>query len=83
MEQTLRKVHTASKRSRIRADWQWKELDCANSSDALLMNIFCHPKVMTSTGVQGMLGIEANAAAEFGFKPCTPLYVSRRDNTEI
>src|SRR5437667_8571220 len=23
-----------------RAGWRWRELDCANSSDALLMNIF-------------------------------------------
>jgi hypothetical protein len=79
----LEKVHTASKRSRVRANWQWKELDCANSSDALLMNIFCHPEVMTSPHVQAMLGFESNAVLEFGFKPCTPLERGRRDNTEI
>src|SRR6185437_6493581 len=38
----LAKVHTAHKRMRVRADWKWMELDCANSSDALLMNVFCH-----------------------------------------
>ena len=32
----LAKVHTAHKRMRVRADWKWMELDCANSSDALL-----------------------------------------------
>jgi hypothetical protein len=32
----LQKVHTAFKRSRARADWNWRELDCAHSSDALL-----------------------------------------------
>jgi hypothetical protein len=79
----LEKVHTASKRSRVRADWQWKELDCANSSDALLMNIFCHPEVMTSPNVQAMLGIGSDATLEFGFKPRTPLQSGRRDNTEI
>jgi hypothetical protein len=79
----LDKVHTASRRSRIRADWQWKELDCANSSDALLMNIFCHPEVMRSPRVQAMLGIESDAAPQFGFKPRTPLQNGRRDNTEI
>ena len=42
----LGKVHTAHKRVRARADWQWMELDCANSSDALLMNVFCHPGVV-------------------------------------
>jgi hypothetical protein len=79
----LDKVHTASKRSRVRANWQWKELDCANSSDALLMNIFCHPEVMTSARVQAMLGTESDAVPEFGFKPRTPLQRGRRDNTEV
>lgn len=79
----LEKVHTASKRSRVRADWQWKELDCANSSDALLMNIVCHPEVMSSARARAMLGVESNASPEFGFKPRTPLQGSKRDNTEI
>jgi hypothetical protein len=79
----LEKVHTASKRSRVRADWQSKELDCANSSDALLMNIFCHPEVMASRRVQAMLGIELVTVPEFGFKPRTPLHGDRRDATEI
>jgi hypothetical protein len=79
----LEKVHTASKRSRVRANWRWKELDCANSSDALLMNIFCHPEVMTCMNVRAMLGIELNAVPEFGFKPRTPLQRDGRDNTEI
>jgi hypothetical protein len=79
----LDKIHTAWKRSRVRANWQWKELDCANSSDALLMNVFCHPDVMTSVPVRAMLGVNSNEAPEFGFKPRTPLQKGRRDNTEI
>jgi hypothetical protein len=79
----LDKVHTASKRSRVRANWQWKELDCANSSDALLMNIFCHPEVINCVSVRAMLGIESNTAPEFGFRPRTPLKGNRGDHTEI
>ncbi len=79
----LGKVHTAFNRSRARANWQWKELDCAHSSDALLMSIFCHPDVMASTRVRAMLGIESWATPEFGFKPRTPLHNDKRDNTEI
>jgi hypothetical protein len=80
----LGKVHTAFKRARARANWQWKELDCASSSDALLMNIFCYPGVTTSTLVQGMLGVEPEVQPEFGFKPRTPLSSDGRyDNTEI
>lgn len=78
----LTKVHTASKRSRPRANWQWKELDCACSSDALLMNVFCYPGILTSS-LGGMLGIETIATPEFGFKPRTPLHRDRRDATEI
>lgn len=79
----LGKVHTASKRMRVRADWQWKELDCANSSDALLMNIFCYPGVAGSPTLCGLLGIDDDSVPEFGFKPRTPLRGGKRDNTEI
>ena len=82
-EKRLAKAHTAFKRFRARANWHWKELDCAHSSDALLMNIFCHPDVMTSASVRAMLGVESNAMPEFGFKPRTPLRNGKRDNTEI
>ncbi len=78
----LGKVHTAHKRVRARADWQWMELDCANSSDALLMNVFCHPGVMDCAGVRATLGIVAGAVPEFGVKPRTPLQGGKRDNTE-
>lgn len=79
----LGKVHTAFKRSRVRANWSWKELDCANSSDALLMNIFCFPGLTASPLVQGMLGVESATRPEFGFKPRTPLSNGKYDNTEI
>jgi hypothetical protein len=79
----LEKVHTAYKRSRLRANWQWKELDCCNSSDALLMSIFCHPEVLDRSPVRALLGIESKAVPEFGFKPRTPLHKGKRDNTEI
>src|SRR6201996_7324156 len=79
----LQKVHTAHKRMRARADWRWMELDCANSSDALLMNVFCHPGVVECAGVRAVLGIAAGAVPEFGVKPRTPLVGEKRDNTEV
>lgn len=79
----LGKVHTAHKRVRARADWQWMELDCANSSDALLMNVFCHPGVMECADVRATLGVAVDAVPEFGVKPRTPLQGGKRDNTEI
>ena len=79
----LEKVHTASRKSKCRANWRWMELDCANSSDALLMNIFCYPETLRDGRVAHLLGVEIDAMPEFGFKPRTPLHAGRRDSTEI
>jgi hypothetical protein len=79
----LEKVHTAYKRSRLRSKWHWKELDCCNSSDALLMSIFCHPDALSHPTAHALLGIESNVVPEFGFKPRTPLHGGKHDNTEI
>ena len=79
----LEKVHTAYKRVRVRSNWQWKELDCSNSSDALFMNIFCYPEVVAGIGVRAILGGAANSVPEFGFRPRTPLHNGRSENTEV
>lgn len=81
--QRLQKVHTASRRMMLRSDWRWRELDCANSSDALLMNIFCHPGTCRHGHVATLLGIDSNAIPKFGYKPRLPLYGGRKDSTEI
>ena len=73
----LAKVHTASRRSRARKDWQWMELDSANSSDALLMNIFCHPEVFSdgilNLRVANLLNVEVASQPCFGINPGVPL----------
>lgn len=79
----LDKAHTSYRRARVRANWCWKELDCSNSSDALLMNIFCYPELTTVPAVRALLGNDLSELPEFGFKPRTPLSNGRYDNTEI
>jgi hypothetical protein len=73
----LTKTHTAHRRVRATADWQWMELDCANSSDALLMNIFCHPKVFSNNHLNpaaaSLLGVPSNTEPNFGIHPGVPL----------
>jgi hypothetical protein len=59
------------------------ELDCANSSDALLMNIFCYPKALYRPQLCALLGIQAGLKPEFGYKPRIPLANGRGDRTEI
>jgi hypothetical protein len=73
----LAKIHTASRRSRARKDWQWMELDSANSSDALLMNIFCHPDVFDgdqlAAPVATLLNVDRATPPCFGGHPGVPL----------
>jgi hypothetical protein len=82
----LTKTHTAHRRVRARADWQWMELDCANSSDALLMNIFCHPSVFTDDhldiAVANLLSVPTDAQPNFGLHPGVPLRQTRRARTK-
>ncbi|HEY6767259.1 MAG TPA: hypothetical protein VI386_21075 [Candidatus Sulfotelmatobacter sp.] len=79
----LSKVHTASRRTRRADSWQWKELDCANSSDALLMNIFCHQPSVRNPALAAFLSIEPGTKPQFGFRPRIPLRDGKTDRTEI
>ncbi len=79
----LEKVHTRYRRVRVRANWAWKELDCSNSSDALLMNVFCYPGLTDVPAVRALLGSAASELPGFGIRPRTPLSNGRKDNTEI
>ena len=88
----LTKAHTAKRQARaigpneeVRA---WCELDAATSSDALLMNIFCYPRVLASGALTALLGVAAGLEPEFGYRPGIPLGVGSRkrvlkDRSEI
>jgi hypothetical protein len=82
----LTKPHTAHRRVRARADWHWMELDCANSSDALLMNIFCHPAVFTDghldIAIANLLSVPTDTKPNFGLHPGVPLRQTRRSRTK-
>jgi hypothetical protein len=79
----LTKAHTAHRRMWPRAEWRWRELDAAASSDALLMNVFCYPGVLEGRALRALLGIEAGVHPEFGYKPRIPLSKGRFDRTEV
>jgi hypothetical protein len=79
----LAKVHTGSRRASPRAGWRWRELDCANSSDALLMNIFCCRHRVANRALSSMLGVPSGLMPQFGFRPNIPLRDGRTDRTEI
>lgn len=62
---------------------RWCELDSCNSSDALLMNIFCYPGVASDRQVLHLLGAEADAPPQFGYKARVPLLQDKFDRTEV
>ncbi len=78
----LKKAHTG-RRSLPQAERPWCELDSSTSSDALLMNVFCTPRVAESPVVRTALGVEDEADAVFGWKARVPLKNGRTDTTEV
>lgn len=85
----LAKAHTGKRqgtridaRSDAPRDAPWRELDSANSSDALLMNIFCYPRVLAGERLPLLLGVERGLEPVFGYKPRVPMQ-GRMDTTEI
>lgn len=83
----LSKAHTSKRQARPLGPDEltrpWCELDSANSSDALLMNVFCYPRVLTNSRLCTLLGVEAGLEPVFGHRARVPLLRSRTDRTEI
>lgn len=79
----LMKSYTASARVPRSRDRHRYELDCANSSDALLMNVFCCPRILQRADLCGLLGVECGAVPEFGIRVGVPLLNDHTDRTEI
>ena len=79
----LEKVHAQGRRCLPAGDGPWYELDSCVSSDALLMNIFCYPRITSRADSCRMLAIEPGSRPEFGFMPRVPLLSGARERTEI
>jgi hypothetical protein len=79
----LAKVHTQARQSLPRNGYRWRELDSSNSSDALLMNIFCCPGMLRLPRLRSLLGISAETQPCFGVRARVPLANGRFDRTEI
>jgi hypothetical protein len=80
----LQKSHTSARRSLVSHDSERKELDTAASSDALLMNIFCHPQAFAAgSSLRVLIGTEAPERLQFGYKPRIPLIANHVECTEV
>jgi hypothetical protein len=82
-EARLAKVYTGSRFLPRKADRTRRELECANSSDALLMNIFCYPGVPRRPAFCSLLGVEPGLRPSFGFRPAIPLRTGAQDRSEL
>ena len=84
----LTKVHTLGRRSLPATErGRWMELDSCTSSDALLMNMFCHSGTLRDGRTHALLGAEPGAPPclqpIFGYKARVPLSNGRFDRTEV
>jgi hypothetical protein len=79
----LSKVHTSARVALPKADRTWCELDSCNSSDALLMNVFCFPEILNESRVLWLLGLDTAAPPQFGVRARVPLAKDKFDRTEI
>ena len=80
----LEKTHTSARRNLASHDRDRSELDTAASSDALLMNIFCHPQTFANSSLLRMLlGTEPPERLQFGSTPRIPLIAHHVERTEI
>jgi hypothetical protein len=83
----LAKVYTGSRRIPHRhhpdLDRTRRELDCAVSSDALLMNVLCYPDILTRPALRALLGLSGSETSQlvFGYRPRLPLLPGRRKKT--
>ncbi len=79
----LEKTYTAGGRMARRHD-RWRgELECATSSDALLMNIFCFPGVLRRSAMTRLLGLDRGEIAVFGVRVRVALLNNLVDRTEV
>ena len=77
----LAKVHTSARRSLPHSEkGRWRELDSCISSDALLMNVFCYPRLLENARVAAALGLEPGLVPRFGFPARVPLQNNQCDS---
>jgi len=80
----LQKVHTTARRQLPSSEnGRRRELDTCTSSDALLMNLFCHPASRRCKALGALLGIDIGWVPEFGLRARVPLTDGKVDRTEI
>lgn len=79
----LEKSYTGAKHL-PRAGDRWRgELECATSSDALLLNIFCYPGVLRRPATCALLGLAPGLEPRFGVRADLAMRNGEVDRTEL
>jgi hypothetical protein len=81
--QRLAKTYTSSSRVPRSFDRKRGELECASSSDALLMNIFCYPGLTSRWEVRNLLCIDPGLRPSFGVRAQILMRNNEVDRTEL
>ncbi len=81
--QRLQKSYTGGEYLPRAHDRRRAELECAASSDALLLNIFCYPGVLRRPATCALLGIETGLEPRFGVRAELPMRNGEVDRTEL
>lgn len=79
----LQKAYTGAQFLPRAGDRRRGELECATSSDALLMNLFCYPGVLRRPATCAVLGVEAGQRPSFGVRVALPMRRQEIDRTEL
>ncbi len=80
--QRLDKSYTGSRRLPHSQSCTRHELDCATSSDALLMSVFCHAPTLRSPRLRALLQMDGPCTPDFGVRTEVPLQRNLLDRTE-
>lgn len=79
----LSKAHSGRRNLPKHETGKWQELDSCTSSDALLMNIFCHPDSLASGKLQRLMSVDLDVRPSLGVRVAAPLKTGHRDRTEV
>src|SRR5579875_1697972 len=79
----LHKAYTGGAQLPRASDRRRGELECAVSSDALLMNVFCYPGVLRRSAVCACLGVDAGQRPQFGVRAQLAMRGGEVDRTEM
>lgn len=82
-QRRLNKTYSSSSRVPRSQDRRRGELECANSSDALLMNVFCYPRMTHRAVLCALLGVDAGLRPDFGVRANISMLKDEVDRTEL